>query len=267
MDIDLGIREVRQVTGFLKNKYGMEYSDYALTSFKRRLDAFLTSKRYGVDTLIKNLESEVFLDHFIAGISVGDTELFRDPTFWILLKNNYIANIIDEHPKTRIWLPACATGEEYYSLEILLKESGWTDRVEIYLSSMSNEKLEYIKNGNMELEKLEVSTKNYSRFQGTKQFSDYFKILGNNVVFDKSLFINTKFFKEGLDFSHDIPYIHLILFRNKMIYFNPSLQYKVSDILYGKLAAKGLLALGILEEVEGKFNVLNRNESVYQRRG
>ena len=267
MNTDLGIREIRQVTNYLKEKYGVEYCDFALTSFKRRLDSFLASNRYGVDTLMKNLESRDFLDHFIGRIGVGDTELFRDPTFWILLKNNYIPSIFKEHLKARIWLPVCATGEEFYSLAILLKESGWTEKVEVYVSSMSNEALQAIQNGQMDIEKLEISAKNYSRFQGTGQFTDYYKTSSNTVMFNKSLFVNTKFFKDGLSFSYDIPYIHLILFRNKMIYYNPTLQYKVCEALHGKLAAKGLLALGILEEVEGKFYVLNKNESVYQRKG
>ena len=266
-NIDLGIREVRQVTGFLKEKYGLEYADYALTAFKRRLENFLRTSRYGVDELLKKMESADFIDHFAGQIAVAETEMFRDPTFWILLKNNYIANFIKEQPKVKIWLPMCASGEEYFSLAILLKEAGWSEKVEVYVSSMSKEALETIKHGSMDAEKVEVSSKNYSRFQGTKNFNDYFKTIGNTVTFDKTLFHNTKFFKEGLDFSTELPHLHLILFRNKFIYFNPSLQYKVCDALYNKLAVKGLLALGILEEVEGKFVPINKNESIFQRRG
>ena len=268
--IDIGIREIRQLTGFIKEKYGVDYSEYALTSFKRRVEGFLIANKYSMDMLLKKLESKEYLDHFAGRIAVGATELFRDPTFWILLKNNYLTNILKDYPKVKIWLPFCASGEEYYSLAIMLKESGWADRAEIFVSSMSNETLEAIQRGWMDSEKLEIGTKNYSRFQGTGQLTDYFKKPGSDIAFDKSLLVNTKFFKEGLEFAYEIPHMHLILFRNQLIYFNPNLQHKVCDILANKLTPKGLLALGILEELDltinSRFTVLNKSESIYQRK-
>ena len=267
---DIGIREIRQLTGFIKEKYSVDYSEYALTSFKRRVENFLISNRYSMDTLLTKLESKEFMDHFAGRIAVGVTEMFRDPTFWILLKNIYLANIFKEQTKPRIWLPMCASGEEYYSLAILLKENGWANSAEVFVSSMSNETLETIQRGWMENEKLEISAKNYSRFQGASQFTDYYKHSGNDIAFDRSLFANTKFFKDGLGFTYELPHIHLILFRNQLIYFSPTLQYKVFDMLYNRMAVKGLLALGILEEIEmninSKFTVLNKAESLYQRK-
>ena len=270
VSIDIGIREIRQLTGFLKEKYGVDFADYALTSFKRRVEDFLTANKYGMDTLLKKLETKEFLDHFVGRIAVSATELFRDPTFWILLKNIYLANIFKEQPKAKIWLPMCASGEEYYSLAILLKECGWADRAEVYVSSMSNETLEAIQRGWMEFDKLDVSAKNYARFQGTGQFTDYYKKVGNDVAFDLSRFARTQFFREGLEFERDLPHMNLILFRNQLIYFNPSLQYRVCDILCNKLTPKGLLTLGILEEMDlkinQKFTALNKEESIYQRK-
>ena len=269
-NLDIGIREIRQLTGFIKEKHGVDFTEYALTSLKRRVEGFLIAGKYGMETLLTKLESKEFLDHFVGCIAVGATELFRDPTFWILLKNIYLSNIFKDHPKARIWLPMCASGEEFYSLAILLKESGWAERAEIFVSGMSNKSLEAIQRGWMEHEKLEISTKNYSRFQGTGQLTDYFRKSDNDITFDRSLFVNTHFFREGIELNHDLPHMHLILFRNQLIYFNPTLQHKVCDMLYNKLSAKGLLALGILEEIEmnitGKFIVLNKEESIYQRK-
>ena len=267
-NIDLGIREIRQLTSFTKEK-GADYTEYALTAFKRRVEGFMISEKCDFDTLMTKLASPEFLDHFAARIAVGETELFRDPTFWILLKNTYVANIIKDHGRARIWLPLCASGEELYSLAIMLKESGLSDRVEIFVSSLSNESLETIKRGLMDVEKLEIGTKNYSRFQGVSQLTNYYKTSGNTVTFEKSLLVNAKFYKEDLTFNHDFVHMNLILFRNKMIYFTPTLQYKVCDIMHGKLAVKGLLALGILEEIESnnsKFAALNKNESIFQRK-
>ena len=267
---DVGIREIRQLTGFIKERHGVDFTEYALTSFKRRIEKFLIANKYDMDTLLNKLESKEFLDHFIACVAVGATELFRDPTFWILLKNIYIANIIKEHTKAKIWLPLCASGEEFYSLAILLKENRWLEHAEIFVSSMSDETLEAIQRGEMEYEKLEISSKNYSRFQGASQLTDYITNTDNIISFDRSLFVHTRFFKDGIEFERDLPNMHLILFRNQLIYFNSTLQYKVCEKLYNKLTPKGLLALGILEEIElninNKFTVLNKEESIYQRK-
>ena len=268
--IDIGIREIRQLTSLIKDKYRVDYTEYALTSFKRQVEKFLIANKYSMEMLFKKLESEEFLDHFMGRIAVGATELFRDPTFWILLKNIYIAGVLKEHSQAKIWLPMCASGEEFYSLIILLKENGWAERAEIFVSGMSNESLETIQNGWMEYEKLEISTKNYSRFQGAGQLTDYFKNSGDHITFDRSMFVHTRFFKEGLEFNHELPHMNLILFRNQLIYFNSTLQYKVCDLLYNKLTAKGLLTLGILEEMDlninTKYTTLNKEESIYQRK-
>ena len=270
VNIDIGIREIRQLTGFVKEKYGIDFTDYALTSFKRRVEGFLLANKYSMEMLFTKLETKEFLDHFVGQITVGATELFRDPTFWILLKNTYLNDIFKDQPKVKIWLPMCASGEEYYSLAILLKEGGWAERAEIFVSSMSGETLEVIQRGWMEYEKLDISTKNYARFQGTGQITDYYKMVGNEIAFDRSLFARTNFFKDGLEFERELPYLHLILFRNQLIYFNPTLQYKVCDILHNKLTPRGLLALGILEEIDlkinSKYTALSREESIYQRK-
>jgi len=269
VNIDLGIREIRQVTSLIRDKHGLDFSEYALTSFKRRLEGFLIEKKCSIETLLDNLSSKDFLDTFVARVSVGETELFRDPTFWILLKNNHLNNIFKDNNRVKIWLPMCASGEEYYSIMILLKENNWTDRCDVFVSSLSNKSLENIKNGFMEYEKLEISTKNYSRFQGTQQLTNYIKTSGATVNFDKALFHNTKFFKDDFSFSTDCGHVNLILFRNKLIYFTPTLQYKVCEALHNKMTPRGLIALGILEEIDRnnqKFAVLSKEESIYQRK-
>ncbi len=269
--LDIGIREIRQLTTFIKETHNIDYTEYALTSLKRRIEQVMTLHKYSMETLLKRLESKIFLEQFMGQIAVGATELFRDPTFWVLLKNRYLTDVFKGQGKVRIWVPMCASGEEFYSLVILLKECGWTQKAEIYLSSMSDDNLGRIQKGWLDSNNLEISAKNYSRFQGAAQFSDYYKMVGDDVIFDRSLFANTSFFKQTIDFNNDLPLMHLILFRNQMIYFNPTLQYKVSDILHDKLAVKGLLALGILEEIEqnnitNKYMMLNKEESIYQKK-
>jgi len=267
-NIDLGIREIRSVTTFIRERHGRDYSEFALTAFKRRVEAFLAANKYGVEVLLKNLDSIDFLDHFAAKVAVSETEMFRDPTYWILLKNNYISSIIKERGRLRVWLPMCASGEEYYSLVILLKENGWLEKAEITVTSISNESLEAIQRGFMEHEKLEISTKNHGRFQSPVPFTNYYKAVGNTVNFEKSLFVNTKFIKDDIISKNDFGHVDLVLFRNKMIYFTSSLQSKVIEMLHSKMAVKGFLTLGILEEIDtlNKFAPIDKKESIYQRK-
>jgi chemotaxis protein methyltransferase CheR len=270
MSNELGIRDIRQINNFIKDMYGVDYGEYALTSYRRRLDDFLNKNRYDINTLLTKLASPDFFDQFIDNVSVSDTEMFRDPTFWIQLKNTHLGSIIDKDArKIKVWLPLCASGEEYYSLAILLKECGWTDKIDVIVTSLSQESLSKIQQGKMPVEKVDVSTRNYGRFQGISQLSNYYKTTTDGVTFDQSLFRNTRFLKDDLSFKQEFGHASVVIFRNKLIYFTTALQNRVCDMIHGKIFARGILALGTLEELDAtntKFVPINKSESIYQRK-
>ncbi len=196
--------------------------------------------------------------------------MFRDPTFWLLLKSTYLPALFETYDNVRIWIPMCASGEEYYSLIILLTESGWIDRSQIYVSSTSETNLDRIKNGWMAGSKMDISAENYNKFQGTRKLNDYCQPLNSDVVFDPSLFANTLFFKQNITFNNQMPSMHLVLLRNQMLYFSETLQYRILETLYEKIIHKGILALGTMEEIAKntpyRYSVLNKEESIYQKR-
>ena len=271
---ELGIVDIREIIRAIKSSYDYDFSSYALTSFKQRLERLMF--RHGIatmDLLIKKLQDEsTFFDDFLFEISVPSTELFRDPSLWRWLREEYLPFAIDKNiGKFKIWLPGCVSGGELYSLTILLSETGLLDKVQIIATAISEKSIEKIKEGNYDLKKTEISEENYKRFNGARDFSAYFKPDQNCALRDLSLIGNVEFRKLNINFDNAPQNNKLILFRNNLIYFNPTLQEKVLLLLHQSLSASGHLVLGIREKITGittskDFEIVNENESIYRKR-
>lgn len=269
-NVELGIREVRQVSNSLREKFGVDYSEYALTSFRRRIENILRADGCTLDTLLSTIGVGDRLDSFMGRIAVETTEIFRDPTYWVLLKTKYIQQFLTEGKKPRIWLPMLASGEELYSLLIIMKEAGWLGKIDVTVSTVSDYNLKTIKSGRVTREKLEMSNRNFPRIMPVGKMEDYFAKAGDDMIFDSALMANVNFIKQDLNFNVDLPLQNMILFRNQFIYYIPMRQRKVAKILYDKLAVRGVLTLGVMEEldstVQTKFLALNKAEGIYQKR-
>ena len=145
------------------------------------------------------------------------------------------------------------------------------DKVQIISSSISDKSIEFIKEGSCELKKVEVSVENYVRFKGDKDFSDYYRFDKYFAFRDTSLIKDVEFVKQNINFDNSPMNIKLILFRNSLIYFNPSLQEKILKIMYNSLSATGYLILGIKEKIKNMnsssgFEPVNELEGVYKRK-
>ena len=271
---DLGIVDLREIIRAIKSVYDYDFSNYALTSFKQRLERLMFRNSIpSPDILIKKLQEEpAFFDTFLYEISVPSTELFRDPSLWRWLREEYFQAAIEKNiGKFKIWLPGCVSGSELYSLSILLSETGLLDKVHIIASAISDKSIEKIKEGSHDTKKLEVSAENYKRFNGNKNFSTYYKDDRNCVFRDASLIGNVEFRKLNINFDNAPQNNKLILFRNNLIYFNPTLQERVLLLLHESLSGSGHLVLGIREKISRNiaikdFEVINENESVYRKR-
>ena len=271
---DLGIVDIREIIRAIKTAYDYDFSNYALTSFKQRLERLMF--RNGVSSpeiLIKKLQEEpAFFDTFLFEISVPSTELFRDPSLWRWLREEYFPAAVEKNiGKFRIWIPGCVSGSELYSLAILLSEMGLLSKVQIIASALSNKSIETIKEGSYDPKKLEISAENYKRFNGTRDFTTYYKDDLNCVFRDVSLIDSVEFRKLNSNFDNAPQNNKLILFRNSLIYYNPTLQERVLLLLHNSLSASGHLVLGIREKISGNiavrdFEVVNENESVYRKR-
>jgi chemotaxis protein methyltransferase CheR len=271
---ELGIVDIREIIRAIKSLYNYDFMNFALTSFKQRLERVMKLYLIGsADGLVRKLEEDAgFFDTFLYEIAVPSTEMFRDPSLWRWLREEYFPNFIEKSVgKYKIWLPACVSGGELYSLTILLSEMGLTDKVQIIATSISDKGLEIIKGGSYDLKKLDVSQENYRRFNGTKELSTYYKTDRNYIIRSASLIENVEFNKLNINFDNSPRNIKLILFRNSMIYYNPIQQEKILQILHDSLSVSGHLVLGIREKISGsnnsrEFEVVNDTESVYRKR-
>jgi chemotaxis protein methyltransferase CheR len=270
---ELGIVDIREIIKTITSKYGYDFSEFALTSFKHRLEKLLIKNNLSsVDGLLRKLKNNKdFFDIFLHEISVPSTEMFRDPSLWRWLRDELFANINEKNlNRFKIWFPNSVSGGELYSLAILLREMKILDKVQIISSSLSNKSIEYIKQGRYELKKIEVSAENYIRFKGTSDFSDYYRLDRYYAFGDTSLIKDVEFNKQNINFDDAPMNIKLILFRNSLIYFNPSLQEKILRVMYNNLSATGYLILGIKERIKNldinkEFDPVNELEGVYKK--
>jgi chemotaxis protein methyltransferase CheR len=271
---ELGIVDIRELIKFVKGYYDYDFSDFALTSFKHKLERILIKNNLSSrESLIKKLKNNTgFFDIFLHEISVPSTEMFRDPSLWRWLRDDLFSAVTERTLNNfKIWLPNSVSGGELYSLAILLKEINLLDKVEVISSSLSDKSIEYIKEGICDLKKIEISKENYIRFKGAGDFSDYFKLDRYYAIRDISLIKNVVFKKQSINFDNSPTNVKLILFRNSLIYFNPSLQNKILDMMYDKLSATGHLIVGIKEEISSSgsasiFEAVNKSEGIFKKR-
>jgi len=271
---ELGIVDIREIIRTIKSVHNYDFSNYALTSLKQRLERLMSINTIGsTDSLIKKISNEpAFIDTILFELAVPSTEMFRDPSLWRWLREVYFPEVTEKNiGKFKIWLPVCVSGGELYSLAILLNEMGLSDKVQIIATYTSDKIVEILKSGCYDLKKVDVSHENYKRGNGCKELSAYYKTDKNCIVRETSLIANVEFRKLNINFDLAPQNIKLILFRNSLIYYNPTQQEKILRMLYGSLSASGYLVLGIRERISGistsrEFEIVNEVESVYRKR-
>jgi chemotaxis protein methyltransferase CheR len=271
---ELGIVDIREIIRTVKLVHDYDFANYALTSLKQRLERLMSI--YAISSpegLIKKISDEpAFFDSFLYEIAVPSTEMFRDPSLWRWLREVYFPEVMDKNiGRFKIWLPGCVSGGELYSLAILLKEMGLTDKVQIAATYISDKVAEIIKKSPYDTKKLEVSEENYQRANGSKELSAYYRTDKSGIIRDASLIADVEFRKLNINFDNAPQNIKLILFRNQLIYYNPTLQDKVLQMLHGSLSVSGHLVLGIRERISGmsanrEFEIVNETESVYRKK-
>lgn len=271
---EIGIVDTRTVIKTLLDDFGYDFRDYALTSFKRRLEDVITNNGLkDAEGLIAKLNSNKnFLNEFLLEVIPNTTEMFRDPSFWRTLHDNVIPEMMRSTTnKPKIWLASFDSGEELYSLAILLKEMNLLDKVQIYANYLSDKGLDNIKSGRMDLKQIETNEANYQRLNGNNRYSAYYRTDSVSATLDTSLISDVNFIKQKNVIDNEPGAIKLVLFRNQMIYQNQNLQDKTLLTIANSLVAGGFLAIGIKETLENtntsnKFTVFNENEKLYKRK-
>ncbi|MCU9612544.1 protein-glutamate O-methyltransferase CheR [Caldibacillus lycopersici] len=230
--------------------YGHDFRNYSYQSIRRRVWHRVHAEK--LSTILELLDVVLHdadcLQRLIADFSINVTEMFRDPSFFWHFRKQVIP-LLKTYPSIRIWHAGCSTGEEVYSMAILLHEEGIYDRTKIYATDMNAKVLKTAKNGVFPIEHMKKYTKNYFEAGGTVSLSDYYTVSNNGVKFHPSLSKNIVFAQHNLVTDRSFNEFHVILCRNVLIYFNRSLQNKVHNLFYESLGLFGILGLGDKETI------------------
>lgn len=253
------------------SRYGYDFRDYARATVERRSRLFAKNSGFkNISELIPLiLRDEIFFEKLVKEFSITVTELFRDPASYKELRDK-VFPVLKTYPFIKIWHAGCATGEEVYSLAILLKQEGLYDKATIYATDFNDAALDIAKSGIYSIENMKKCTANYLAAGGTEALSDYYFAKHDSVIFDKELRKNVLFANHNLTADGVFGEMHLVMCKNVLIYFNKTLQNKVLNLFCDSLIYNGFLCLGSKEslmftEVEDKFEVIDRNERIYKK--
>lgn len=251
--------------------YGYDFTDYAEASVRRRIDYFMGSRKIADIDSLKHLilRDERLFEEFIQDISVTVTEMFRDPPFYSSLREHGMKRLAT-YPFIKVWVAGCATGEEVYSVAIVLKEAGLLNRSVIYATDINQKSLVIAKDGIYPAQNMKAYTQNYQASGGTSSFSTYYKANYNSVMFDKSLKQNMVFSSHNLAVDKAFNEFQLIICRNVMIYFNQQLQNRVINLFYESLCTFGFLCLGnkeslLFSDKRKNFDEIDSKQKIYMK--
>ena len=252
-------------------RYGFDFREYAPASLRRRVNRRV--KLEGLPS-ISALQDQLLRDpevmqRLLLDLSINVTAMFRDPTFHLALREQVVP-LLRTYPFTRIWVAGCSTGEEVYSLAILLEEEALYDRTRIYATDLNEDVLERARLGVFPLARMQDYTRNYIGAGGKRAFSDYYTSGYDGAAFDRSLMRNVVFAQHNLAMDRSFNEFHVILCRNVMIYFERSLQKRVFELFDGSLARLGILALGHKESLRtsahaDRYEELDAIERLYRK--
>ena len=232
-------------------RYGYDFRAYSEASFRRRVEQVMRKLR--LDTVARLQHDvlhkpEVFAN-VIPDLTVGTSEMFRDPCFYIALREQVLP-VLKTYPTFKIWHAGCSTGEEVYSLAIMLREEGLADKAVIYATDINQNALKLARDGIYPIERMRQFTTNYQQINGRATFADYYTVAYGAARLDPSLRSNIVFFDHNLVTDDVFSEIQLILCRNVLIYFKRELQARVLDLFLRSLCYKGFLGLGSKESIK-----------------
>lgn len=268
---EIVLKDIKKIIETIYVTRGVDFSDYAFSSFKRRVKRFLEiNKLHDVNEFISRIREDAeFADVFIKEITVNVTEMFRDPSFWVILRDSIIPKIKFDST-LKIWHAACSTGEEVYSMAILLKEAGLLSCSEITATDINKHVLRVATKGVYPLRNQETNIKNYEQFGGKETLSDYYTATDNSVQFDKQLIANVDFRCHDLAQHELLGKFDLIICRNVLIYFNFELQEKVLQTFVQSLSKDAYLGIGSKESINWcrsarAFKEISFEEKIYKK--
>jgi chemotaxis protein methyltransferase CheR len=256
----------------LLRKYGHDFRDYSRSHLMRRVrQRMMMHDLNSIPELIHALLNDAAVFHaLLADLSINVTEMFRDPDFYLGLRRE-AAPILRTHPFIKIWHAGCATGEEVYSMAILLEEEGLLERSRVYATDFNEDVVEQAKEGIYPVDSIRAYTQNYQKAGGTASFADYYTARYDSVIMAARLKRNVVFTTHNLVTDGPFGEMHLVVCRNVLIYFNRELQGKVVRLFARSLVPGGFLCLGSKESLKfcpdgGLFEPVSEKRRIFRKR-
>lgn len=268
---DLEKLEVELLLEGIFRHYGFDFRAYAYSSLRRRLWKRIDAEGLGSVSALQNavLHDPPVMERLLRDLSVNVTAMFRDPTFYVAFRNQVIP-LLRTYPFIRIWHAGCSTGEEVFSMAILLTEEGLYDRCRIYATDINDIVLRQAKQRIFPLERMQEYTDNYIKAGGKRSFSEYYTAMYEGALFSPALLKNVVFSQHNLVTDGSFAEFNVVLCRNVLIYFDKSLQGKVHKLFYDSLSNFGLLCLGSKESLkftrfEHCYEDISLREKIYRK--
>ncbi len=264
--------EINLLLEAIQQRYGYDFRNYARASMERRIRQLCRSIGcHRLSEMIPQLlHDDSFLEGMIREFSITVTDMFRDPFVYRCIRQQVVP-MLKTYPYIKVWLAGCATGEEVYSMAILLQEEGLYERSIIYATDFNDIALEQAKEGVCQPGRLSDFSDNYRQAGGSGSLSDYYQISEEGCVFKADLKKNITFANHNLVTDSVFGEMQLIVCRNVLIYFDKTLQERVLKLFRDSLAFGGFLCLGSRESLrfstmENDMRVLDEQAKVYQKK-
>ena len=265
IEIDLLLEAIYRV-------YGYDFRSYARASIERRTRLFLSNSECETvcEMAGKVLRDKSFFSRLVQHFSIVVTEMFRDPFVYRVIRREVVP-MLRTWPHVKIWHAGCATGEEVYSLAIVLKEEGIYDRSTIYATDFNDSALERAREGIYDIDKLQEATRSYQQSGGRGSFSKYYHARYDAVAMDGSLKERITFANHNLVTDSAFGEMQLVFCRNVLIYFNRGLQNRALRLFTESLVHGGFLCLGTKEslqfsEVRKDYRAVDDRAKIYQKK-
>ena len=264
--------ELKLLLEAIFQRYHCDFRGYAMSSLRRRLRQAMD--RFGASSL-SVLQDRVLRDAqalpiLLDYLTIQVSEMFRDPAHFLALRRDVLP-ILATYPSLKIWIAGCSTGEELYSMAILLEEEGLLDRAMIYATDVNDEALRKAEAGVYALDRVAGFSASYAAAGGKGSLSDWYTAAYNDVVFDRRLRRNVVFSDHSLATDGDFTETHLVLCRNVLIYFDRELQDRALALFEQSLVPSGFLALGSKENLRvsahaAAFETFDLQQRIYRKR-
>lgn len=270
---EIGIVDTRNILKAIKESHDLDFKNHALTFFKKRLEYILNKYRLkNAEVLIDKIENDKdFFELFLKEVCIETTELFRDPSLWRYLMEHFFPSLLKESGTYKIWFPEVSSGEELYSMAIMLNEMGFLDKVRFVVGSISQMRLDDLRQGKLDVKKMEVNHANFKRIFSEAELESYYTVEKETGYITSDLLKNVEITLQSTYYDKHPRSVKLVMWRNQMLYFNQILQERLLKSFCNSLVPGGHLVVGMNEKIDywnsGKDYILvGEKENIYKKR-